>query len=413
MNPYLVFVLVVISSKYLLGLVVNRLNIRHLDPRLPEEFKGVYNEERYARSQRYTSENSTFGLVQGTVSTAIIIPFILLGGFNYIDQVVRHLGYGPILSGLLFLGILLVLFEIIELPFSIYDTFVIEEKYGFNRTTAKTYVLDIIKAFFLSIIIGGPVFAVILWFFQETGKWAPFYVWAAVTGFQLFMMLIAPTVILPLFNKFTPLEEGELKSALENYARQNGFHIKGIFKMDESKRSSKPNAFFTGFGKSRRIVLYDTLIEKHSSDELVAILGHEIGHYKLRHMPKMVIASILETGLVFFILSLFLNNRLLFDAFKMKDLSIYASLVFFGFLYSPISLFISLVMNIFSRKQEYEADRFAVKTTGRAEVLVTAVKKLSIDTMSNLTPHPLKVFFSYSHPPVLHRIRAISKLGDS
>jgi STE24 endopeptidase len=410
MNLYLVIILVILIGEYLLSLVVDRLNIKHLNPELPNEFKGFYDEDKYAKSQRYARENSTFGLIQSTITIAVIIPFILLGGFNTIDKVARSAGYGPIITGLLFVGILALLSGIIGLPFAVYDNFVIEEKYGFNKSTVKTFIMDNVKSLFLSIIIGAPIFALIVWFFRETGTLAPLYIWVIVTLFQLFMMLIAPTVIMPLFNKFTPLEEGELKDVLEKYARENDFHLKGIFKMDESKRTTKPNAFFTGFGKSRRIVLYDTLIENYSCEELLGVLAHEMGHYKLKHTPKMIIAAILETGFMFFTLSLFINNSELFAAFKMENLSVYASLLFFGFLYSPISTIIAIVMNIFSRKREYEADRFAVETTGKGEEMITALKKLSIDTLSNLTPHPLKVFFFYSHPPVLARIQAIKAL---
>ncbi|MFC2155584.1 M48 family metallopeptidase [Acidobacteriota bacterium] len=412
MNLYLIIILTVLIGKYLLDIIVVRLNIKNLTPELPDEFKGFYDQEKYAKSQRYTRENSKFGILQSTISTAIIIPFILLGGFNAIDRAARSAGFGPIVTGLIFLGLLLLVSGLVELPFSIYDTFVIEEKYGFNKMTVKTFILDMVKGIMLAVIIGAPLFALILWFFQETGKLAPLYIWAVVTLFQLFMMLIAPVVILPLFNKFTPLEEGELKEILETYAKENDFKVKGIFKMDESKRSTKPNAFFTGFGKSRRIVLFDTLIEKHTPAELVAILAHEMGHYRLKHIPKTIIAAVFETGLVFFILSLFIKNTEMFAAFKMAHLSVYASLVFFGFLYSPISLVTSVVMNLFSRKREFEADRFAVNTTGKGVDLVTALKRLSTESLSNLTPHPAKAFF-YSHPPVLKRIRAIKDMAQA
>jgi STE24 endopeptidase len=410
MNLYLVIILVILVGQYLLSLVVDRMNIKNLNPELPDEFKGLYDEDKYAKSQQYTRENSTFGLIQSTFSIAVIIPFILLGGFDTIDKIARSAGYGPIITGLLFVGILALLSGVIGLPFAVYDNFVIEEKYGFNKTTVKTFILDIVKSVLLSIIIGAPLFALIVWFFRETGTLAPLYTWVIVTLFQLFMMIIAPTVIMPLFNKFSPLEEGELKDTLEKYAKENNFHLKGIYSMDESKRTTKPNAFFTGLGKSRRIVLYDTLIEKYSSDELLTTLAHEMGHYKMKHTPKMVIAAILQTGLLFFTLSLFINNSELFAAFKMENISVYASLLFFGFLYSPISTIISIVMNIFFRKWEYEADRFAVETTRKGEEMVSALKKMSIDTLSNLTPHPLKVFFYYSHPPVLARIQAIKSL---
>lgn len=411
MNVYLIIILAILVGEYLLDVITERLNLQRLTPEVPGPFKGYYDEEKYARSQAYTRENSKFGLIQDTVSIFIIIPFILLGGFNYVDQLVRGFRLGSILTGLVYIFLLITASTLLSLPFSIYDTFVIEEKYGFNRTTPKTFILDLIKSFFLFILVGGPVLAAVLWFFEKTGALAPLYIWAVVVLFQLFMVFIAPYVIFPLFNKFTPLEEGELKSAIENYAREHHFKMQGVFKMDGSKRTTRANAAFTGFGKSRRIILYDTLMEKHTTDELVVILAHEMGHYKLRHMVKTMIIAFFETGLMFFILSLFINNRELFDAFKMKELSIYASLIFFGFIYSPVSMLLSIITNIFSRKQEYEADRYAVKTTGKKEALITALKKLSVDNLSNLTPHPLKVFFYYSHPPELERLKTIEKIG--
>ncbi|MCX5895293.1 MAG: M48 family metallopeptidase, partial [Proteobacteria bacterium] len=270
-------------------------------------------------------------------------------------------------------------------------------------------ILDILKGWLLTAVIGGAVFSIVLWFFDKTGTWAWLYCWAAVTGIQLFLTFIAPVVIMPLFNKFVPLEEGELKTAIESYARSRGFKMKGVFTMDASKRSTKSNAFFTGFGKFRRIVLFDTLIEKHTVDELVSVLAHEMGHYKKKHVIQSILISIITTGLMFFILSLFLHNKGLFAAFKMKETSIYASLLFFGFLYAPIEMMLSLVGNMLSRKNEYEADGYAVTTYGKPESMITALKKLSVDNLSNLTPHPLKVFLSYSHPPVLERIKAIRK----
>ncbi|HIJ21259.1 MAG TPA: M48 family metallopeptidase, partial [Deltaproteobacteria bacterium] len=236
------------------------------------------------------------------------------------------------------------------------------------------------------------------------------YCWIALTLFQLFLLFIAPVVIMPIFNKFVPLEEGELKTAIREYAEEQGFKMKGIFSMDGSKRSTKSNAFFTGFGRFRRIVLFDTLIEKHSVDELVSILAHEIGHYRKKHIFKSVLISILTTGLMFFILSLFINNKDLFAAFQMQETSIYASLFFFGFLYAPIETVVGILGNILSRRHEYEADAYAIKTTHKPQAMITALKKLSVDNLSNLTPHPLKVFLGYSHPPVLERIRAIDHI---
>ena len=410
MNLYLIIILTILIGKYLLNIIIEHFNIKNLNPELPEEFKDYYDKIKYKKSQQYTKENSKFGLIHSTISISTIIPFIIFGGFNFFDKIVRNYNFSEIVTGIIYIFILILLSQIIEIPFSIYNTFVIEEKYGFNKTTVKTFISDIIKSLLLLIIIGVPILALILLFFSETGKLAPLYLWIVITLFQIFLIFIAPYVIMPLFNKFYPIEEGELKDAIENYVKKENFKIKGIFKMDGSKRSTKTNAFFTGFGKSRRIVFFDTLIKKNSVDEILTILAHEMGHYKLKHIFKTMIASILETGLVLFILSLFINNRELFNAFKMDNLSIYASLIFFGFLYSPISMILSISTNIFSRKYEYEADKYVLKSTEKGDAFISALKKLSIDNLSNLTPHPLKVFITYSHPPILKRINAIKNI---
>jgi STE24 endopeptidase len=393
--------------EYLLDFITEKLNIKYLSPQLPKPFQGYFDEEKYAKSQQYYRENSRLGLVQNTIKMVIIIPFILLGGFNYIDQLVQGLNYNSIFSGLLYIFLLIILVTLLGLPFSIYSTFVIEEKYGFNKTTVKTFILDILKSLILFLLLGGPLLAAVLWFFEKTGSMAPLYIWCVVVAFQIFITYIAPVVILPLFNRFVPLEEGELKVNIETYAKAHHFRLKGIYKMDGSKRSTKANAIFTGFGRSRRIILYDTLIEKHTKDELLAILAHEMGHYKLHHITKNLVLSFLETGFMLFILSFFINNRVLFEAFKMQELSIYASLIFFGFLYVPISVLLSIIKNYISRKMEYQADAFSVSTTGKNKEFKEALKKLSVDNFSNLNPHPLKVFLYYSHPPILERLKAI------
>lgn len=411
MNAYLIAILLILIIRYLLDLVSDWLNVRHVSTEVPAEFKGYYDAEKYRKSQNYLRENTGFGIFVDTIQTVITIAFVLFGGFNVVDRISISLGGGTIITGLIFAGILILASKILSLPFSIYSTFVIEEKYGFNKTTPKTYLLDIIKSLILTALIGGVVFAAVLWFFEKTGDLAWIYCWVAVTLFQIFFMFIAPVVIMPIFNKFVPLEEGELRTAIENYAKAQNFKMKGIFKMDGSKRSSKSNAFFTGFGRSRRIVLFDTLIERHSVNELVSILAHEMGHYKKKHIIKAIVRSIIVMGLTLFLLSLFIENERLFAAFKMEHLSIYASLFFFGFLYTPIAMLIGTGENIISRKNEYEADAFAVKTYGDADAMINGLKKLSVDNLSNLTPHPLKVFLDYSHPPVLERIKAIRRLS--
>lgn len=412
-NIYLIIILIFLIGNYLLEFAVDYLNIKALKKTLPKEFDGFYDDKKYYRSQEYLKENTKFGFIIETFDLLIIVLMILAGGFNYFDNIVRGFGLNEIFTGIVFFFVLIILNGIITLPFSIYQTFRIEEKYGFNRTTPKIFIVDIIKSLLLMLIIGTPFLWVVLWFFETAGKLAPLYVWVFIILFQLIMLFLAPVLIMPLFNKYTPLEDGELKDRITEYAKQEGFKMKGIFTMDGSKRSSKSNAFFTGFGSFRRIVLYDTLIEKHSVDELVAIIAHEMGHYKLKHIFKTIILSFFELGLMLFVLSLFLNNKELFEAFKMEHISVYASLLFFGFIYSPISSILSILSNYFSRKHEYEADEYAVKTTGLVDDFVKGLKKLSVDNLSNLTPHSLKVFLEYSHPPILKRIDAIRKVKQS
>jgi len=407
MNTYLVVILVILIGNYILDLIIELLNVKSIKEKLPEEFEGFYDCAKYKKSQEYLKDNTYFKLIQAASITAVVLFLILSGGFNFIDKIARGFNFGIIPTGLIFSGILFFFFQIIEMPFSIYRTFVIEEKYGFNRTKPKTFILDILKGWLLSIIIGGLLLSLILWFFIKSGSLAWVFCWLGVSIFEFFIIFIAPIVIMPLFNKFTPLEEGELKQAIQTYAKSQNFKLKGLFKMDGSKRSSKSNAFFTGFGKYRRIVLFDTLIKNHSVDELVSVLAHEMGHYKKKHILRMMTISVFTNGLMFFILSLFINNPGMFAAFRMDNLSIYASLLLFSFLYTPISVILSLAGNILSRYHEYQADKYAVVTYKRPEAFILALKKLSVDNLSNLTPHPAKVFISYSHPPVLDRIKAL------
>jgi len=409
-NPYLLFILFVLLLGYVLELAVSLLNLRCLSPELPAEFKDVFDPQEYARSQEYTRATTRFALVQSSCSLILTLGFILAGGFNLVDVAARSLGWGSIGTGLVFTGLLGLLSSIVHLPFSIYSTFVLEERFGFNTTTWKTFLLDQMKAILLVVLLGGPFLAAILWFFETSGQAAWLYCWLAAVIFILVMQFLAPVVIMPLFNRFVPLEEGSLKTAITRYAQDQQFALQGIYTMDGSKRSNRANAFFTGFGRFRRIVFFDTLISKLKENELLAVLAHEMGHYKLRHIPVMMVLSIVQMGLMFFILSLFLGNQGLSAAFGMERVSVYGSLVFFGFLYSPISLLLSIGLNIFSRRNEYQADRYAASTLQEecgSEALISGLKKLSVSNLSNLTPHPLNVFLNYSHPPVLARIEAL------
>ena len=409
MNIYGIIILTTLIFSYLLDLITNLLNLKYLKPDLPEEFAGLYDAETYRKSQEYTRVSTRFGFITATFGILLTLIFWFSGGFNYLDIIVSSWDLHPILTGLVYISILIFARSILSLPFSVYDTFVIEEKFGFNKTTVITFITDMLKGLLLSVILGGPLLAGLLFFFDYAGAQAWIYCWAATTIFSLIIQFIAPTWIMPLFNKFTPLEDGELKTEITKYADSVKFQLKGLFVIDGSRRSSKSNAFFTGFGKNKRIALFDTLIEKHTTPELVAVLAHEIGHYKKKHILKSMVISILHMGLVFYLLSLFLGNKGLFAAFYMENMSVYAGLIFFGMLYAPIEMILSIFMQVFSRKNEYEADKYASDTTGKPADMIDALKKLSVNNLSNLTPHPLYVFLNYSHPPVLQRIRALDQ----
>lgn len=414
MNPYLIFILTVLLAGYLLNFIVSFLEVRSLRPELPTAFSDVYDDEKYRKSQQYTKVTTRFSQIHDTFTLVVTLIFILAGGFNHVDLLARSFGLGSISTGLLFTGGLILLSSIIGLPFSVYSTFIIEEQFGFNKTTPKTFVLDTLKGILLTVIIGGPLLAAVLWFFEVTGGMAWLYCWLAVVAFTFILQFLAPVLIMPLFNKFTPLEDGELKQSITEYVEEQHFAMKGIYTMDGSKRSTRLNAFFTGFGRFRRIVFFDTLVSKLNSNEITAVLAHEMGHFKHKHIVKMMGISIVQMGIMFYILSLFLGNRQLFAAFSMEHISVYAGLIFFGFLYAPVSMLLSIFFNIYSRKNEYQADAWAVTTTaGKGEGLINGLKKLSVHNLSNLTPHPFNVFINYSHPPVLQRIKAIQELDMS
>jgi STE24 endopeptidase len=413
MNIYLVIIIAALLINYALSTTAAWLNLRNISEQLPDEFQGFYDEERYRKSQQYLRETTIFGLIHDTFHLVVILVFILAGGFNFVDNIARSAGAGTIGTGLMFAGIILLMSQLIDIPFSVWSTFVIEEKFGFNKTTVRTFINDILKGLVLTALIGGLVFAGIIWFFETMGPAAWVYCWVALSIFQIMLMFVAPVLIMPIFNKFEPLEDGELKKSIMDYARKENFKMQGVFKMDGSKRSTKSNAFFTGFGKFKRIVLFDTLIARHTVEELTAIIAHEMGHYKLKHILKGIVRSILMAGFTFWLLSLFIGNQGLFEAFRMEHVSVYASLFFFGFLYAPIGMVTGIFDKAISRKHEFQADEYAVRSYGHPEAMITALKKLSVDNLSNLTPHPFMVFLEYSHPPVLERIKAIRRIAGT
>lgn len=407
MNTYAILILLALVLEYLLHLTADLLNLKALEPELPGDFRDVYNAERYRRSQEYEWVNTRFGLIPTSFNLVVLLAFWFAGGFQWLDATVRGFELNAILSGLSFIGTLLAAKLLLRLPFRWYQTFAIEERFGFNKTTPKTFWLDTLKSVFLGVLLGVPLLAGILWLFEAAGSMAWVWCWLLTTNFTLVIQFVAPTWIMPMFNKFTPLDEGELREAVMDYAKGVSFPLEGLFVIDGSRRSTKANAFFTGFGKRKRVALFDTLIEKQSTDELVAIVAHEIGHYKRGHIRKNLAIGILQVGIIFFLLSIFLSHHGLYDAFFIHEMSTYTGLVFFGMLFSPIDLLLSFFAQAFSRKNEFEADTFARETTGMGEHLITALKHLAADSLQNLTPHPLYVKLHYSHPPLIKRIEAL------
>jgi len=407
MNTIAFIILLAIIFDFILNGIADYLNLKMLRSDLPQPFQGVYDPDRYRKSQQYLRVNTRFGWVSGTFNVILILVFWFGKGFPMLDEWVRSFNYGPVVTGLAYMGILIFVKSILSLPLSLYATFVIEARFGFNQTTWSTFVLDLAKGALLAVLLGTPLLAGILLFFEYAAANAWWFCWIAVTLYMLGVQFIAPTWIMPLFNKFSPLEEGELKSSILSYAGSIRFPIENVYVMDGSRRSSKSNAFFTGFGKHRRIVLFDTLIKQHTAKELLAVLAHEMGHYKKKHILQSMILGIVQMGIMLFLLSLFISYQGLFDAFYMPQQSVYAGLIFFGMLFSPLGFFIGIFMQMLSRKNETAADRFAVETTHDYHSMAEALKKLSINNLSNLLPHPLYVFLNYSHPPVLQRIQAI------
>ncbi|MBT6745996.1 MAG: M48 family metallopeptidase [Flavobacteriales bacterium] len=393
---------------YLLSRLLDYLDNSRWSPTLPELLKGIYNEEKYKKAQEYDKANSKFGLLAGTFSFIVMLSMLFFEGFAYADKLVRSYTDNSIYMAILFFGSLTLASSIINAPFGWYSTFVIEEKFGFNKTTLKTYLLDMVKGALLGALIGGGLLSLIVWFYDTLGDNFWVYTWIVVSGFSIFMAMFYTSFIVPIFNKLTPLPDGELRDEIEKYANTQNFDLKNIFVIDGSKRSTKANAYFSGLGSKKSIVLYDTLIENQTKEELVAILAHEVGHYKKKHTQVSIVLSVFQTGITFYIMSLLLGNKELSIALGIEQTSFHIGILVFGMLYSPISMVLGIGMNILSRKNEYEADDFA-KTTYKAEALESALKKLSIDNLSNLTPHPLNVFLGYSHPTLLQRLENLKK----
>ena len=412
MNILFWIILIAIILEFIIDTILTVLNIRSINTTPPNGLEDIYDSSEYKKSQEYTLTRSKFSLIINIVQIIAMLIFWFSGGFNFVDQIIRTLELNEIINGILFIFILSGLSMILNLPFDLYGTFVIEEKFGFNKMTLSTYFTDTVKSLILSIAIGAPLIGGILFFFEYSGALAWLYSWIFIIIISLIIQIIAPVWIMPIFNKFTPLKDSELRNLIIEYTKSVNFTFGNIFVIDGSKRSNHSNAFFTGFGKTKRIALFDTLIDQLNEQEIVSVIAHEVGHSKKKHIITSTILSIVNTGVMFFLLSLFIENSLLFEAFYMKEVSIYASIIFFGLLFTPINLILSPIIQFISRKNEYEADKWSIETTKDKNNLITGLKKLAAKNLSNLSPHPLLVFFQYSHPPISDRIKAINLLKE-
>lgn len=398
----------VLTFDFVLERILEMLNKSKREKHLPEKLKGIYDEEKYKKSQEYGDAKDKLGLFSSLLSFVVTLTFLLLGGFGWLDGIVSSYTENLILATLLFFGIITIANDIIGIPLELYGTFVIEEKFGFNKMSVGTYIGDKIKGAILGVIIGGLLLTLFVWFYETFREMFWLYAWAIFIGFSLLMTMFYTNIIVPIFNKLTPLEDGELRTAIEDYAKSVSFPLKNIFVVDGSKRSTKANAYFSGLGKTKSIVLYDTLIEKHEIPELVSVLAHEVGHYKKKHTLQGFFLSGLIMFITLFVMHLTIDTPELSTALGAKTHKLYLGLVAFSILYSPLSIVTGLMMNLFSRKNEFEADEYAAKTSS-SEALEEALRKLSVDSLSNLTPHPAYVFFHYSHPPLLQRVEALRK----
>ena len=388
---------------FLLERYLEHLNSGMRSETLPEKLKGICDEQEYRKTQRYEKDNKKLDFWSSLFNLAVILIMITAGGFAWVDLIARSVSSQIIVVSLVFFGIIGLGSDLINIPFSLYDQFVIEKKYGFNTMTHRIFITDHLKSWFIALIIGIPVLGLITWLYYRTGTGFWLYAWGMITLLSVFINLFYSELIVPLFNKQTPLREGPLRTMIEEFAVKTGFRLRNIYVIDGSKRSTKANAYFSGFGPKKRIVLYDTLLKEFSAEEIVAILAHEIGHYKKKHVLRGLVLSVILTGLMLFLFSLVVGSPMLSKALGAESPGFHLGLVVFGILYSPLSLLIGLVTNYISRRNEFEADRFVKVNYGR-EPLASALKKLSVKNLSNMMPHPAYVFFHYSHPPLLDRL---------
>lgn len=414
MSPQTLYtiILAIIIAGFIFDQWINYLNTTTRSNLLPEALKGFYDESTYSLQQDYERDNYRFGLVSDILSFIAILAMLILGGFAWVDGFVRIYTDSAIVMAIFFFGIIAVASDLLSIPLEVYHTFILEERYGFNKTTPKTFVIDKLKGWLLAAVIGGGILALIIFIYEKSGSWFWVLAWISISVFTLFISYFYTTLLVPIFNKLTPLPAGELRDAIEQVAARADFNLKDISIMDGSKRSTRGNAYFSGFGRKKSIVLFDTLVNEHSVDELAAVLAHEIGHYKKKHVLKGLISGVLQTGVLLFLLSMMLKSPLPAIALGASVTSFHMSVVAFGILYSPVSMLLGIMFNSISRKHEYEADRFAISLS-QPGALQQALKRLSIKNLSNLTPHPWYVFIHYSHPALLQRLAAIDSVEHS
>ena len=401
---------------YLFSNLLDYMNHRNWKDEIPNELKDFYDKEKYKKAKNYALSKNKISLFSSSLSFLLVILLIVFNGYGTIDQFVssilskffesHQIISNFIQSGVFFL-ILFILNSIISIPFSYYNTFVIEEKFGFNKTTKLTFFIDIIKSTLLSFFIGGILLFLALYLYENLNDGFWLWLWIGLSLLMILINMFYADLIVPIFNKLTPLDDGELRNKIENYSKDVGYLLKNIYVIDGSKRSTKANAFFSGLGPRKTIALYDTLIEKHTENELVAVLAHEVGHFKKKHIFSGLIMSIIQIGIMSFFFELCLKLPEISIALGGLESSFHLGLVGFSIIFSPISILSGIIMNYNSRKNEFEADAYA-KETFNGEDLSLALKKLSVDSLSNIYPHPLYVFFHYSHPPLIQRLRALN-----
>ena len=410
MEPSTLFniLITILLIKFVIDSVLNHLNAKHFNDTLPNDISDVYEINEYQQSQSYKKTNHNFSKITSLFSLITTLLFFFFDGFSIVDEIARGFSNNIIIITLIFFGIIIIGSDIISIPFSLYKTFVIEEKFGFNKSTKKLFFLDKIKGLLMTIILGGSILSIITWFYEFSGNYFWIYTWLLITTFSVFLNMFYSKLIVPLFNEQTILEEGDLKNEIVKYVNSVGFKANNIYVVNGSKRSTKANAYFSGFGNQKRITLYDTLINDLENNEIVAVLAHEVGHYKRKHILYNLTSSIILTGFALFVLSLFIKTPLLSLALGVSHPSFHIGLIAFGILYSPLSQILGVFMNYMSRKFEYQADNYA-KNTFSASPLISSLKKLSKNSLSNLTPHYLYVFFHFSHPTLLDRIKNLNK----